>query len=145
MTSLPELSRLSGTGAVSSSGNNLPTGAASVSGAVSVTGAVQEKLNEYAVLAAPIEQAIREMHLAQTMLRARAEDEINALSPALAALADALNVSTVDLLTAPDRETFLRDAVNRSGISLEQLRRRVFEAETGAPEQLRALGLLEAA
>ena len=106
---------------------------------------IQEKVNEYGVLVAPVEQAIRELQLARGMLRARAEDEINTLSPALAALSDALNVSTLDLLTAADRAAFLREAVARAPLPVEEIRRRVLEAGAGAGEQLRALGLPDAA
>jgi hypothetical protein len=111
----------------------------------SVVGAVQEKLNEYGVLVAPVEQAIREMQLARGMLRARAEEEINTLSPALAALSEALDISTLDLLTASDRTQFLRDAVARAQVPVEDVRRRVLEAGAGAREQLRALGVPETA
>ena len=110
-----------------------------------LVGTIQEKVNEYGVLVAPVEQAIRELQLARGMLRARAEDEINALSPALAALSEALEISTLDLLTASDRDGFLRDAVSRSRLPVEEIRRRVLEAGAGAGEQLRALGLPEAA
>jgi hypothetical protein len=111
----------------------------------SVVGAVQEKLNEYGVLVAPVEQAIRELQLARGMLRARAEEEINLLSPALAALSEALDISTLDLLTAGDRAQFLRDAVGRSQVPVEEVRRRILEAGVGAREQLRALGVPETA
>ena len=108
-------------------------------------GAIQEKVNEYGVLVAPVEQAIRELQLARGMLRARAEDEINALSPALAALSEALDISTLDLLTSGDRAAFLREAVARSPLPVEEIRRRVLEAGAGAGEQLRALGLPDTA
>jgi hypothetical protein len=111
----------------------------------SVVGAVQEKLNEYGVLVAPVEQAIRELQLARGMLRARAEEEINTLSPALAALSEALDISTLDLLTASDRTQFLRDAVARAPVPVEEVRRRVLEAGVGAREQLHALGVPETA
>ena len=107
--------------------------------------AIQEKVNEYGVLVAPVEQAIRELQLARGMLRARAEDEINTLSPALAALSDALNVSTLDLLTANDRPAFLREAVALSALPVEDIRRRVLSAGAGAGEQLHALGLPDTA
>ena len=110
-----------------------------------VAGRVQEKVNEISVLRAPVDQAIRELQLARRMLKARAEDEINALSPALAALSEALGISTLDLLTAADRAAFLREAVERSHLSVEEIRRRVLLAGAGAGEQLRALGLPEAA
>ncbi len=110
-----------------------------------IAGSVQEKVNEYGMLAAPVEQAIRELQFARGMLRARAEDEINNLSPALAALSDALGISTLDLLTAKDRGVFLQEAVERSQISVEEVRRRILEAGDESREQLRALGLPEAA
>ena len=102
-------------------------------------GAVMEKLNEYKVLVAPVERAIRELHLARGMLRARAEDEINALSPALAALAEALGISTLDLLTSSDRSQFLHDAVLRSELPVDEVRRRIASATpelSRAPEAL---------
>jgi len=105
--------------------------------------AVQEKVNEFSVLVAPVEQAIREMQFARGMLRARAEDEINALSPALAALSEALDVSTLDLLLAVDRGAFLREAVLRAGVPVDEIQRRLRDAGLGAGEQLRALGLPE--
>lgn len=110
-----------------------------------VAGAVQEKVNEFGVLVAPVERAIRELQLTRGMLRARAEDEIHVLSPALAALSEALDISTLDLLTASDRAKFLRDAVAASELPVEEIRRRVLEAADGAGEQLRALGLPETA
>jgi hypothetical protein len=107
----------------------------------SVVQSVQEKVNEYGVLVAPVEQAIRELQLARGMLRARAEDEIHALSPALAALSESLGISTLDLLTASDREGFLREAVRRADLPVDEIRRRLVAAGVGAGEQLRALGL----
>ena len=110
-----------------------------------VVGAVQEKVNEFGVLVAPVEQAIRELQLARGMLRARAEDEIHALSPALAALSEALGVSVLDLLTAADRGAFLKEAVAKSALPVEEIRDRILAAGVGAGEQLRALGLPGAA
>lgn len=107
-----------------------------------VPGAVQEKINEYRFLVAPVEQAIREMQLARGMMRARAEEEIHALSPALAAISEVLGISTLDLLTATDRASFLREAVERSGIPIEAVRERILAA--GAGEQFKAFGLPEA-
>ena len=103
--------------------------------------AVQEKVNEYRILAAPVEQAIRDMQLAKGMLRARAEEEINTLSPVLAVLSEVLGISTLDILLASDREVFLQQAVAQSGLSIAEIRDRMVAAEVGAGEQLRALGL----
>jgi hypothetical protein len=112
----------------------------------SVGETVQEKINEYSVLVAPLERVIRDLQLHREMLRARTEDELNDLSPVLAALSDALNISTLDLLMAPDREAFLRDAVAKVQMPVEEIRRRVLEAGAGAGEdQLKALGLPETA
>jgi hypothetical protein len=108
-----------------------------------IVDAVQEKVNEYRVLVAPMENAISELQLVRGMLRARAEDEIQHLSPALAALTDALGVSTLDLLTAKDRGAFLRDAVSNCPLSVEEIHHRIHAAGVGAGEELRALGLPE--
>ena len=108
-----------------------------------IVDAVQEKVNEYRVLVAPMENAIRDLQLARGMLRARAEDEIEQLSPALAALTDALGVSTIDLLTAGDRATFLREAVSNCALSVEEIHHRIRAAGIGAGEELKALGLPE--
>ncbi len=107
-----------------------------------VPGAVQEKVNEYRVLVAPVEQAIRELQLARGMMRARAEEEIHSRSPALAAISEALGISTLDLLTAQDRAAFLQQAVERSAVPIEALRERILES--GAGDQLKAMGLPEA-
>lgn len=110
----------------------------------SVGESVQEKLNEYSVLVAPLERIIRDLQLHREMLRARTEDELNDLSPVLAALSDALGISTLDLLMAPDREAFLRDAVARAQMPVEDIRRRVLDAGADmGEEQLKALGLPE--
>ena len=110
-----------------------------------VVGAVQEKLNEFQTLIAPVERAIKDLQFSQGLMRARAEEEINALSPALSALAEALNISTLELLTAPDRAAFLRDAVQRANLPVDEVRRRILEAGAGAQEQLLALGVPETA
>ena len=104
-------------------------------GVSSGAGSVLEKVNEFKVLVAPVEQAIRELQLARGMLRARAEDEINALSPALAALSEALEISTLDLLTAGNRAQFLQDAVHRANLPVDEIRRRI-AAAGGEPAQL---------
>lgn len=122
-------------------GNAIVTAGANATGNGGAT-SVQEKLNEYHVLAAPVEQAIRELQLARGMMRARAEDEINALSPALSTLSEMLNISTLDLLTASDRAQFLQNALAQSGAPVEEIRRRLVEqGSLGAGEQLTSLGL----
>jgi hypothetical protein len=107
--------------------------------------AVQEKVQEYGLLVAPVERALRELQLTRGMLRARIEEEIHGVSPALAALSETLGISTLDLLTAADRAQFLRDAVSAARVPVEEVRRRLVEAGAGSGEQLKALGLPEAA
>ncbi len=102
---------------------------------------VLDKMSEYRILVAPVEQAIKELQLARGMLRARAESEIHTIAPALAALSEALGISTLDLLLAPDRQLFLRDAFAASGVSPESVRDRVLAASHGNTE---TLGLLTA-
>lgn len=108
-----------------------------------VSTSVQVKLNEYSFLIAPIEQAIRELQLTRGRLRARAEDEIHSLSPALATLSEALEISTIDLLTAPDRSAFLMSAVERSQLSIETIRERLLACGESDSESLKVLGLPE--
>jgi hypothetical protein len=110
-----------------------------------VASSIQEKVNEYSVLAASVENAIRELQMHRGMLRARAEDEIHALSPALAAISETLGISVLDLLLSKDREAFLREAVAQSALSVEAIRDRILSlAGSGSGEQLKALGLPEA-
>ena len=109
--------------------------------ATEIVDAVEEKVNEYRVLIAPLENTLRELQLLRGMLQARTADEIEAISPALAALTDALGVSTVDLLTAKDRAGFLREAVASSPHSVEEIYQRI--RAVGAGEELKALGLPE--
>lgn len=101
--------------------------------------AVQDKMSEYRVLIAPVEQALRELQYARGLLRARAESEIHALAPALGALSDALGISTLELLLASDRQAFLRDAFAASGASPEAVRERVLAASGGGAETLALL------
>ena len=72
-----------------------------------VSAGLAEKVNEFRVMAAPLEQAMRELEYAQTLLRARAESDIAQTVPALGALADILDISTLDLLMSPDRLAFV--------------------------------------
>jgi molybdopterin biosynthesis enzyme len=109
-----------------------------------VASSIQEKVNEYSVLVAPVEHALRELQLARGMLRARAEDEILALSPALAAISETLGISVLDLLLSKDREAFLREAVEHAALPMDVIRDRILAAAgTGGGEQLKALGLPE--
>lgn len=110
-----------------------------------VASSIQEKVNEYSVLVAPVERALRDLQLQRGMLRARAEDEILALSPALAAISEALGISVLDLLLSKDREAFLREAVENAALPIEEIRGRILlAAGSGSGEHLKALGLPEA-
>ncbi len=110
-----------------------------------VASTIQEKVNEFSVLVAPVEHAIRELQLARGMLRARAEDEIHALSPALAAISETLGISVLDLLLSKDREAFLREAVAQAALPVDVIRDRIIAAAgAGGGEQLKALGIPEA-
>jgi hypothetical protein len=104
-----------------------------------------EKVNEYRVMAAPLEQAMQELELAQTMLKARAESDIAQTVPALGALADILDISALDLLMAPDRLKFLQEAMARRQITPEEVgqRMRALVESPHSHDQLRALGIGE--
>jgi hypothetical protein len=104
--------------------------------------AVRDKMTEYRLLVAPVEQAINELHHARGLLRARAESEIHAIAPALAALSEALQISTLDLLLAPDRQVFLQEAFAASNVSPEAVREKVLAAASGGTAE--TLGLLSA-
>lgn len=104
---------------------------------------VREKLNEYLTLLAPLERAENDILLAHRMLKARTEDEINGIAPALGALSDALRISSVDILLAEDHKAFVREAIAASGMSLEELHGRLIAASSTAREDLRLLGFGE--
>ena len=82
-----------------------------------ISAGLAEKVNEYRVMAAPLEQAMRELEYAQTLLKARAESDIAQTVPALGALADILDISTLDLLMAPNRLAFVHQAMDRQGLT----------------------------
>jgi hypothetical protein len=77
------------------------------------------------------------------MLRVRTEEEIHQISPVLGALADALHVSTIDMLLAKDRVAFVNEAMERSGLSVEEIGRQLIEASSTAREDLKLLGFGE--
>jgi len=101
---------------------------------------IREKLNEYQMMLRPLERAEEELSFARRMLRARVEEEIYALAPALGALAETLRVSGVDLLLAADKVAFLNAAVERSGMTPEELQQRLAQASSTANEDLKLLG-----
>jgi hypothetical protein len=104
---------------------------------------VREKLDEYLTLLAPLERAENDILLAHRMLKSRTEDEINDIAPMLAALSETLRVSSIDLLLAEDRMSFVKEAMLASGVSDDELRGRLISASSSAREQLRLLGFGE--
>ena len=104
-----------------------------------------EKVNEYKVMTAPLEQAMRELEYAQTLLKARAESDIEQTVPALGALADILDISTLDLLMAPDRLAFVHSAMSRHGLSADDVAQqmRSLISSPQSRDDLKALGIGE--
>ena len=110
-----------------------------------LTAGLAEKVNEYRMMAAPLEQAMQELELAQTMLKARAESDIAQTVPALGALADVLGISALDLLMAPDRLAFLQEAMERQRLTPDEVGRQMRALVTSphTHDDLRALGIGE--
>jgi hypothetical protein len=109
-----------------------------------ISAGLTEKVNEYRMMSAPLKQAIAELEYAQSMLKARAESDIAQTVPALGALSDILEISALDLLMAPDRLVFLQEAMERRGLSAEQVgqeMRAIVAAESR--DDLKALGIGE--
>ena len=102
-----------------------------------------EKVNEYRVMSAPLENAIRELEYAQTLLKARAESDIAQTVPALGALADILDISSLDLLMAHDRLSFVHDAMRRQGLTEEDVAQqmRALVSSDQSRADLKALGI----
>ena len=104
-----------------------------------------EKVNEFRVMSAPLEQAMRELEYAQTLLKARAESDIAQTVPALGALAEILDISSLDLLMSRDRLAFVHDAMQQQGLSetevAQQMRALVSPGQSRA--ELKALGISE--
>lgn len=104
---------------------------------------IQEKVQEYLSMSAPLDRAEAEVALARRMLRARTEEELHEIAPALRVLSESLDVSTLDMLLAEDRITFIHRAMERSGMSLHELRSRLIESSSTAHEELKLLGFGE--
>ena len=105
-----------------------------------------EKVNEYRVMSAPLDQAIRELEYAQTLLKARAESDIAQTVPALGALADILDISSLDLLMAHDRLAFVHEAMQRQGLTeqdVAQQMRALVSPDDQSRSDLKALGIGE--
>ncbi|MBV9851570.1 MAG: hypothetical protein JO250_18025 [Armatimonadetes bacterium] len=110
-----------------------------------ISAGLAEKVNEYRVMTAPLEQAIRELEYAQTLLKARAESDIAQTVPALGALADILDISTLDLLMAPDRLAFVHAAMDSQGLTPDEVAQqmRALVASPQSRDDLKALGIGE--
>lgn len=105
-----------------------------------------EKVNEFRVMSAPLDQAIRELEYAQTLLKARAESDIAQTVPALGALADILDISSLDLLMAHDRLAFVHEAMQRQGLTeqdVAQQMRALVSSDDQSRNDLKALGIGE--
>ena len=111
-----------------------------------LTAGLAEKVNEFRVMSAPLEQAMRELEYAQTLLKARAESDIAQTVPALGALADILDISSLDLLMAHDRLAFVHDAMQRQGLTeveVAQQMRALVSSDDQSRDDLKALGIGE--
>ncbi len=111
-----------------------------------VSAGLSEKVNEYRVMSAPLETAMRELEYAQTLLKARAESDIAQTVPALGALADILDISSLDLLMAPDRLAFVHAAMQRQGLTegeVAQQMRSLVAPDDQSRRDLKALGIGE--
>lgn len=110
-----------------------------------ITAGLAEKVNEYRMMSAPLQQAMRELELAQAMLKARAESDISQTVPEIGAIADILDISPLDLLMAPDRTAFIYDAMARRGVTKEDVvdQMRSLVESRHSHEGLRALGIGE--
>ena len=111
-----------------------------------LSGDLAEKVNEFRVMSAPLDQAMRELEYAQTLLRARAESDIAQTVPALGALADILDISSLDLLMAHDRVSFVRDAMTRLGLTESEVAaqmRALVSTDDRSRSDLKALGIGE--
>ena len=111
-----------------------------------ISAGLAEKVHEYRVMAAPLEPAMRALEYAPTLLRARAESDIGQTVPALGALADILDISTLDLLMAPDRVSFVRDAMTRQSLTESEVAaqmRALVSTDDRSRSDLKALGIGE--
>jgi hypothetical protein len=105
-----------------------------------------EKVNEFRVMSAPLEQAMQELEYAQTLLKARAESDIAETVPALGTLADILEISSLDLLMAHDRLQFVHEAMERIGLTEAEVAkqmRALVSSDDQSRSELKALGIGE--
>ncbi len=102
---------------------------------------IQEKLNEYLLLLAPLERAEQDLDIARKMLRAKTEEDIHRIAPSLGLVSETLNISTIDLLLAEDRPKFLNEALARSGLTVEEVRNILVPQIDRAREELKIIGI----
>ena len=110
-----------------------------------ISAGLAEKVSEFQVMSAPLGQAIQELEYAQSLLRARCEHDIAQTVPALGALAEILEISSLDLLMSNNRLKFLEDAMGKRGLSAEEVGTQM-KSLIDSPEsreELKALGLGE--
>lgn len=109
-----------------------------------ISSGLTEKVNEYRMMSAPLQQAISELEYAQSMLKARAEHDIAQTVPALGALAEVLDISSLDLLMSPNRIDFIQEAMVRKGLTAEEVGAQL-KAIVSSPQtdELKALGIAE--
>ena len=105
---------------------------------------IQEMLNEYLMLLAPLARADDEINMARKMLQVKTEDDIHKIAPALRLVPEVLNISTIDLLLANNKTEFLMDALNKSGISVDDMRERLLKYSETTRDDLKLLGLPDA-
>jgi hypothetical protein len=110
-----------------------------------ISAELTEKVNEYKIMSTPIEQAMSELEYARELIKARVEHDIAQTVPALGALAEILDISSLDMLMAPDQTAFVHGAMLRLGLSAEEVgqRMRALVASQQSRDELKALGLPE--
>jgi 5-formyltetrahydrofolate cyclo-ligase len=105
---------------------------------------IQDMLNEYLMLLAPLARADEEISMTRKMLQVKTEEDIHKVAPALKLVSEVLNISTIDLLLANNKTEFLMDALNKSGMSMEDMRERLLKHSETTRDDLKLLGLPDA-
>jgi len=88
----------------------------------------------------PLQRASEEVDISKKMLKAKTEEEIREVAPALGALAEVLNVSSIDILLAEDQRAFIQEAMERSTVTVAEIRDHMLEASSSAREEMKLLG-----
>ena len=110
-----------------------------------ISNGLEEKVNEFKLMSAPLDRMMQDLEYAQALLKARAESDIAQTVPALGALAEILDISSLDLLMAPDRIAYLHGAMTRQGLTTDEVgqQMRALVASQQSRDELKALGLPE--